>query len=136
MGYDNNSRDFATLTTGAPEVLKLALDHVNPIIRRPWETYNKHTLMRSFPQVTEVYLVLDSESGPEAGIQETAHGFLGLTEPSCDDTSMCKLLADVKESFSYEVGPVFGLDEKEDGIPPSPALVLKSKVATNYLRLL
>jgi hypothetical protein len=136
MGYDDSSRDFATLTTGAPEVLNLALDHVNPMIRRPWETYNKHTLMRSFSQVTEVYLVLDSELELESEIQETKPGFLGLTEPSGDRTSMCKLLADVKESFSFEVGPVFGVDEKEDGIPQSPALVLKSKVASSYLRLL
>lgn len=138
MGYDDDLRDFAQLATGASDVVNLALDHVNPRIRRPWETYNKYTLMQSFPKVAEVYLVLDSASEQEHEPPEhhTTHGFLKLAEPARDVSEVCKLLQDVKMSFSYEAGVDFETGDMKDGLPKPPALVLKSKVETNYLRLL
>ncbi|KAH8681457.1 hypothetical protein BX600DRAFT_429392 [Xylariales sp. PMI_506] len=138
LGYDNSSRDFAKNTTGASEVINLALDHVSPRIRKPWETYNKYVLMQSFPQVKEVYLVLDSDEEPYQVPTKQHHGFLKLAEPHGDRTSIGQILADIKTSFSYEVGADFDPchQEEEDGKPKAPALVLKSKVATNYLRLL
>lgn len=129
IGYDNNSRDFAQLVTDAAEVKNLALDHVNPLVRRPWETYNKYALMQSFPEVAEVYLVL-AEPEPEP---EEKHGFLALAEPRGDPGCIYKLLADVKESFSYEVGLDFEIGDEEHKAHP---LVLKSKVSNDYLPLL
>lgn len=134
MGYDNSSRDFASLVSGAHEVENLALDHVNPITRRPWETYNKYVLMQSFPQVKEVFLILDSESKHEP--EGIAHGFVQLADPGCDNASVCKLLADVKESFTFELGADFEVSKCEDGQPKSPEIVLKSMVTKEFLRLL
>ncbi|KAK6066977.1 hypothetical protein SCUP234_11814 [Seiridium cupressi] len=136
MGYDDNARDFAELVTGASEVTNLALDHVNPAIRRPWETYNKYALMQSFPRVMQVYLVLDTPTNQYTENDTPRHGFLRLAEPAGDPTDVCKLLQDVKMSFSYEVGANFGVDQKDEGLPEPPALVLKAKVETDYLRLL
>jgi hypothetical protein len=140
MGYDDNARDFAELVTGASQVLNFALDHVDPAIRRPWETYNKYALMQSFPRVKEVYLVLDpttTDHSRDSNISDQArHGFLKLAEPAGDPTDICKLLQDVKLSFAYEVGADFGMGDKVEGIPKPPALVLKAKVETDYLRML
>ncbi|KAK6214480.1 hypothetical protein LQW54_004388 [Pestalotiopsis sp. IQ-011] len=147
MGYDDNARDFAELCTGAAEVVNLALDHVNPAVRRPWETYNKYALMSSFPKVMEVYLVLDSAAnnknsccdhpdGRRAASSGHA-GFIKLAEPLGDPTEICKLLKDVKMSFAYEVGADFeAAESKAEGVPEPPVLVLKAKVETDYLRLL
>lgn len=147
MGYDDNARDFAELCTGASEVVNLALDHVNPAIRKPWETYNKYALMSSFPKVMEVYLVLDSvaancddhhagSGGNNGNNKATKHGFIKLAEPLGDPTEICKLLQDVKMSFTYEVGADFGTEGGAEGVPEPPVLVLKAKVETDYLRLL
>lgn len=136
MGYDDNARDFAELVTGTSEVVNLALDHVDPAIRRPWETYNKYALMQNFPEVIEVYLVLDSTTSNSPHHDKARHTFLRLAEPAGDPTDICKLLQDVKMSFTYEVGANFGAGGKDDGGPESPAVVLKSKIETDYLRLL
>ncbi|ETS83750.1 hypothetical protein PFICI_05626 [Pestalotiopsis fici W106-1] len=140
MGYDDNARDFAELCTGASEVVNLALDHVNPAIRKPWETYNKYALMSSFPKVMEVYLVLDSVVNCDRAVgnngNSAKHGFIKLAEPLGDPTEICKLLQDVKMSFTYEVGADFGTDGGAEGVPEPPVLVLKAKVETDYLRLL
>ncbi|KAI0132320.1 hypothetical protein BJ170DRAFT_592283 [Xylariales sp. AK1849] len=137
MGYGDSSRDLATLVTGTSEVLNLALDHVNPAIRRPWETYNKYVLMQSLPQVMEVYIVLDkAEPEPEPEPEKPKQCFLRLAEPCGDRTSICKLLADVKESFSLEAGPDSGIGGMDEATSTVPALVLKSMVETDYLRLL
>ncbi|KAK8042623.1 hypothetical protein PG994_013106 [Apiospora phragmitis] len=134
MGYDDSCRDFAELVTDIPEVQNLALDHVNPAIRRPWETYNKYVLMQSFTHVTEVYLVLDSNSDPTHDLNK--HGFLKLTEPIGDPTSIGQLLADLKDSFTYEAGASFSDDKMDEGHATAPPLVLKSKTSSSYLRLL
>ncbi|KAI1876809.1 uncharacterized protein JN550_000881 [Neoarthrinium moseri] len=136
MGYDDNARDFTQLVTGAADISNLALDHVNPAIRKPWETYNKYALMQSFPRVSEVYLVLDSNSENGVENDRAKHGFLRLAEPARDSSEVCKLLQDIKMSFAYEVGADFGFDDKTEGAPQQPALVLKSRVETDYLRLL
>ncbi|ORY63134.1 uncharacterized protein BCR38DRAFT_410094 [Pseudomassariella vexata] len=136
MGYDNNSRDFAQLVTGTAEVLNLAIDHVKPVIRRPWETYNKYVLMQSFPQVNEVSLVIGTPSESDSEPEGIRHGYLQMAEPNGDPVSICRLLADLKESFSYEVGASFETDHnEEEGGLKSPPIVLKS-IATNYLPLL
>jgi hypothetical protein len=136
MGYDDNSRDFAQLATGALDVVNLALDRVNPAIRRPWETYNKYTLMQSFPRVAEVYLILDSNHDHHDTHHNAKHGFLRLAEPAREISEISKLLQDVKMSFSYEAGVDFETGDMKAGLPKPPALVLKSKVETNYPRLL
>ncbi|KAJ4414310.1 hypothetical protein N0V85_003203 [Neurospora sp. IMI 360204] len=42
MGYSETARDFGRYVLNTTELVKnLAIDHVRPEIRRPWETYSK-----------------------------------------------------------------------------------------------
>lgn len=77
MGYDESLRDFKSLVldpTGLlSEVRHIAMDHVNPEFKRPWESYNKAMCLRGFRELEEVTLVLDNEDVPcnaEAQFQE------------------------------------------------------------------
>lgn len=63
MGYDETLRDFRDcLKEGEMEVLdevrSVAIDHVDAAVKRPWEAYNKASLLRGFPALREVVLVL------------------------------------------------------------------------------
>ncbi|KAI1344600.1 hypothetical protein F5Y15DRAFT_116381 [Xylariaceae sp. FL0016] len=131
MGYDNDARSFTELVQDADDIANLAIDHVRPAIRRPWETYNKFALMQSFPRVKEVYLVL----GTGLPAEEECHGDVGLVEPAGDVMDLCRLLADVKDSFTYEVGTNHKVGDKGEEFveqPRLPPLVLKSKVSTHH----
>ncbi|KAI1497705.1 hypothetical protein F5X99DRAFT_357576 [Biscogniauxia marginata] len=130
MGYSDDSRSFTELVQDADDIVNLAIDHVSPTIRRPWETYNKYALMQSFPRVREVYLVLHDD--PLA--DEEIHGDVDLADPAGDVLDLCRLLSDVKESFSYEVGTTHDVGEKEEVVeePRLPPLVLKSIVTPHH----
>ncbi|KAI0011264.1 hypothetical protein F4779DRAFT_235817 [Xylariaceae sp. FL0662B] len=127
MGYDDAARSFGELVTGIDDIVNLAIDYVKPAIRRPWETYNKYTLMHSFPHVKEVYLVLSDWTAAE----EDHHQDVGLADPVGDVSDLCRLLSCVKESFTYEIGSSYTIgDAKEEFYeqPSLPPLALKSKV--------
>ncbi|KAI8624510.1 hypothetical protein F5Y19DRAFT_312202 [Xylariaceae sp. FL1651] len=132
MGYDDSSRSFTHFVEDTDDVLNLAIDHVQPSIRRPWETYNKYVLMQSFPKVQEVYLVTNTTFPADNSCHA---GEFDLMDPAGDVLGLCRLLEDVKASFSYEVGGQFGMVDKSTSStePPSlPPLVLKSKVWTHH----
>ncbi|KAI1107025.1 hypothetical protein F4804DRAFT_299129 [Jackrogersella minutella] len=134
MGYDDDSRSFTEFVLDTDNTLNLAIDYVRPSIRRPWETYNKYALMQSFPKVREVDLVLDTDAPAEEHDPDD-HEDIGLVDPSGDILALCQLLADVKESFVYEVGSNYTVgDTKEDLFeqPVLPPLVLKSKVMIHH----
>jgi hypothetical protein len=66
MGYDETLRDFrGFLKEDEKEVLDqvqiIAIDHVDPAVKRPWESYNKAALMRGFPELKELLLILRDE---------------------------------------------------------------------------
>ena len=62
LGYADAARDFARhVLDTAEHVRRLAIDHVRPEVRRPWETYSKYWLMRGFPYLREAFLVLGAE---------------------------------------------------------------------------
>ena len=60
MGYDETLRDFGTLVVDGmlDEVRLIAVDHVDVEIKRPWESYNKASLIRGFPHLHVVDVVL------------------------------------------------------------------------------
>ncbi|KAI2624383.1 hypothetical protein GGR54DRAFT_573917 [Hypoxylon sp. NC1633] len=127
MGYDDASRSFTDLVLGTDDTVNLAIDYVRPTIRRPWETYNKYTLMQSFPKVKEVYLVLSADAEAE----DNGHEDIGLVDPTGDILALCRLLSDVKESFFYEVGSNYTVGDMKEEVheqPVLPPLVLKTKV--------
>lgn len=66
MGYDETLRDFrGFIKEDEKEVLDqvqiIAIDHVDPAVKRPWESYNKAALMRGFPELKELLLILRDE---------------------------------------------------------------------------
>jgi hypothetical protein len=134
-GYDNASRDFASLVSGAGEIQSLALDHVDPATRRPWEVYNKYVLMQSFPLVREVSLILAPEYIMTRN-QARPSASLKLVDPCCDQEQVCRLLAGVRSSFLYEIGATFKSCRHDSTVSSTPDIVLKSKVSEGYLRVL
>ncbi|KAI0828077.1 hypothetical protein F5Y06DRAFT_226158 [Hypoxylon sp. FL0890] len=132
MGYDDALRSFTELVLDTYDTVNLAIDYVNPTIRRPWETYNKYILMQSFPKVKEVDLVVDADTEAEESTHEDREE-IGLVDPRGDMAALCRILSAVKESFLYEIGSNYTVgDTKEEvfGQPVLPPLVLKSKVTT------
>jgi len=93
MGYDETIRDFKLLlargqnqeeeeedisreekNTGESsdiwdEVRSIALDYVDVNIKRPWESYNKACLIRSFPNLDEISLVIRSAESSATAVQ-------------------------------------------------------------------
>ncbi|KAK3324603.1 hypothetical protein B0T19DRAFT_444011 [Cercophora scortea] len=128
MGYGDTARDFSQYVLDTVEhVHSLAIDHVKPEIRRPWETYNKFCLMRNFPDLNETFLILGS--GPDDR-DDDRDGQIEFVDPRGDPLAIMRLMENVKESFIYEVGPTsFFESEKsaESGNEPSLALIPKTK---------
>lgn len=116
LGYDDSARSFPDLVRDTDKVIDLAIDYVEPTIRHPWETYNKFVLMRSCPQVEEVFLVVNSGSAPDE--DEGTPRVVELVDPDIDATALADLLTAVKESFSYEAG--VELDVDLDHHDPNP----------------
>lgn len=61
MGYDASIRDFSDVLANKCElgtVHKIALDIVQAGIKRPWEAYDKAVLIKSFPNLQTLVLVL------------------------------------------------------------------------------
>ncbi|KAG0653049.1 hypothetical protein D0Z07_0297 [Hyphodiscus hymeniophilus] len=67
MGYEETLRDFKSLVADddgvLDEVRSVAIDHVDVEVKRPWESYNKASLIRAFKKVEEVVLVLCQNDG-------------------------------------------------------------------------
>ncbi|KAK5661263.1 hypothetical protein OQA88_11157 [Cercophora sp. LCS_1] len=125
LGYADTARDFADLVRDtADHVHSLAIDHVRPEIRLPWETYSKFCLMRNFPQLREAFLILSDDSQGGQG------GQIEFVDPRGDKETIMRLMENVKESFDWEVGPAcFEWDRPaEVGCQSSLELVPKTKL--------
>ena len=136
MGYGDTARDFAQYVVDTVDhVHSLAIDHVQPEVRRPWETYNKFCLMRNFPLLKDAFLIFASASDDEGACE--GDGQIEFVDPRADQEHIMKLMEDVTESFSYEVGydirpTTPKVEEKEDGEgdhcgQPHVALIPKTK---------
>ncbi|KAK4192402.1 hypothetical protein QBC35DRAFT_222007 [Podospora australis] len=104
MGYSDAARDFGTvvLSSGADLIRKVAVDYVNPEIRRPWEVYSKFCLIRGFPNLKEAYLVIaSSDSQPPQ--QGGAAGDVELIDPRGNKEEIMGIMERVRESFRHEV---------------------------------
>jgi hypothetical protein len=61
MGYDETLRDFKEFlsTPGELDMVRwLGLDFVEGEMKRPWEAYDKAVLIKSFPNLEKIYVVL------------------------------------------------------------------------------
>ncbi|KAK3312419.1 hypothetical protein B0H66DRAFT_398619 [Apodospora peruviana] len=115
MGYGDTARDFGQYVLDTAEhVRALAIDHVKPEVRRPWETYNKFCLMRNFPLLRETFLIISlppsrppssySDRSAESEESYAAGGQIEFVDPRGDQEVIMRLMENVKESFCYEVG--------------------------------
>lgn len=103
LGYADAARDFAQhVLHTAPHVRRLAIDHVRPEIRRPWETYSKYWLMRGFPLLREAFLVLGS--GTEEDVTGDGQGQIEFVDPRGSWDEIRGVMDKVKASFGCEVG--------------------------------
>ena len=81
MGYDETLRDFRDFLKRPQEldeVRWLGLDYVEGEVKRPWESYDKAVLIKSFKNLEKIYLVLgvagsgmseDEQQGREANME-------------------------------------------------------------------
>lgn len=102
MGYDETLRDFSSLVVDREgllnEVRRIAIDHVDIEVKRPWESYNKASLIRGFKKLEELVLVL-SQKGAEAGNFASEVKFL---EPRERIEDVLRFWVDFKQTFLLE----------------------------------
>jgi len=73
MGYDDALRDFRSFIPAEEnlwldQLRKIAVDYIDVEVKRPWEAYNRAVLMRSFPHLEEVVMVLRGETDSALGL--------------------------------------------------------------------
>ncbi|KAK3486012.1 uncharacterized protein B0T23DRAFT_243799 [Neurospora hispaniola] len=129
MGYSETARDFDRYVLNTTELVKnLAIDHVRPEIRRPWETYSKFCLIRSFPRLERAFLILDNTTATTSSATTTAAATITIStgdnrvveegvedgeddedqiefiDPTESMEEITRLMENVSASFSHEVG--------------------------------
>lgn len=113
MGYDETLRDFKHLVHKSEqgmveEIGKVAIDHVDIDIKRPWEAYNKALFIRSFPHLEEVTLVVPPKKKQERGrfnewLQDVVReGNLEFVQPNMDPERLLMFWAGFRRSFVSE----------------------------------
>ena len=129
MGYDETVRDFRLNLAEQPisekgnnthhnkvegkaileQVRSIALDYVDVNIKRPWEGYNKACLIRSFPHLEEILLVIRPRitgSRIHQVVGEAKGKEVGFCVPSSiDPERLLRWWAGFRQSF--------GMEEKE-----------------------
>ncbi len=100
MGYDHMLRDLPSLIIDTPNILDkvryIAVDHVDPDIKRPWESYNKASFIRSFPNLEEVVLVLDTKANISSEEE------VEMVEPKVNPERLLKIWYYFRQSFLGE----------------------------------
>lgn len=100
MGYDETLRDFKNLVHDPyhilDEVRRLAIEHVDVEVKRPWESYNKASLLRGFRKLEEVVLVL--LQAKDVGMD----GEVRFQEPKEDLEGLLRMWIDFRQSFLVE----------------------------------
>ncbi|KAK3398254.1 hypothetical protein B0T20DRAFT_203522 [Sordaria brevicollis] len=129
MGYSETARDFGTYVLNTTDLIKnLAIDHVRPEIRRPWETYSKFCLIRSFPNLERAFFILDNSTTSPGTSTAAATITMGETvcepdpmdldeedeeeeedqiefiDPTESKEEIMRLMDSVSASFTHEVG--------------------------------
>jgi 2EXR family len=101
MGYDETLRDFRTIVKDEgilDEVRRLAIEHVDPEVKRPWESYNKASLLREFRRLQEVVLVLLTAKDEKNGLDEG----VVFVEPKGQLEALLRMWIDFRQSVVIE----------------------------------
>jgi hypothetical protein len=132
IGYDETLRDFKSYLA-MPEELNciqmVALDHVNVVVKQPWEGYNKAVWIRSFAQLEQLTLVLCSQEATckENAAGDTSVGNLEFVEPQEDPETMQCILEDFKRSFTQEQTIPVDYPSQEGPVVALPRLGARAK---------
>lgn len=117
MGYDEKARDFRLNLAeerderrrGGKSILSsvrsIALDYVDVNIKRPWEGYNKACLIRSFPHLEEILLVVRPRipgSRVHQVVGEAKGKEVGFCVPKIDPVTLLRWWAGFRQSFVME----------------------------------
>lgn len=102
MGYDETLRDFKSFVCDPSHLLDqvrmIAIDHVDVEVKRPWESYNKASLIRGFKNLEQVVLVLcQKDRGMGAGWKETL-----FVNPKETVEEVLKFWIDFRQTFLLE----------------------------------
>ncbi|KAK3390332.1 hypothetical protein B0H63DRAFT_111759 [Podospora didyma] len=130
MGYGDTAREFSKNVIGTVEhVHSLAIDHVKPEIRRPWETYSKLCLMRNFPNLDETFLILSTSTNDSNRRQGQDSEQIEFVDPGGDHQAISQLMDNVKSSFIYELdSEAENCDDDEDSPQLHLELIPKRKI--------
>lgn len=138
MGYDETLRDFKTLVEDDGGTLnqtrRVAIELIDPKFKRPWEPYNKASLLRRFPKLQEVVLVVAYK--PKDRIVEVYEDMEFVPPPRVDLEMLLILLADFRHNFDLEervlenVCRELGREYQSFTLPPT---VIKSKATPSIL---
>lgn len=107
MGYDESLRDFRDLVHDPNQLLNqvrcIAVDHVDVLIKRPWEAYNKASLIRSFTHLEQITLVLNDAVGQEVDtISPAPSAQVVFQEPQGDPEEILRIWYCFKQGFAME----------------------------------
>lgn len=100
MGYDDALRDFRSFllpseNTYLDNLRRIAVDYIDPAIKRPWEAYNRAALMRSFPKLEQVIMVLKDGMEREVGDDE-------FVEPCIEAEEILRMWIEFRRSIVME----------------------------------
>ena len=102
MGYDDTLRDFRALVDDQEglldQVQKVAIEHVDLNVKRPWESYNKASLIRSFNNLEEVVLVLLNDNGDNLDLDEEVEFVATKVSPE----RLLRMWVDFRQAFTME----------------------------------
>lgn len=102
MGYDETLRDFRKCVKDEEglldEVRKVAIEHVDLNVKRPWESYNKASLLRSFKMLEEVVLVQLRSDGQHLGWDEEVEFLPAKGDPE----ALLRIWVDFRQAFAVE----------------------------------
>ncbi|CAG8954667.1 hypothetical protein HYFRA_00004589 [Hymenoscyphus fraxineus] len=104
MGYDETLRDFRSLVKDEEgllnELRKVAIEHVDLTIKRPWESYNKASVLRSFSKLEEVILVQveGQNEATKLGWDEE----VGFVQARGDPEKLLRIWVDFRQAFIME----------------------------------
>lgn len=141
MGYDETLRDFRSFLREPQDldaVRWLGLDYVEGEMKRPWESYDKAVLIKSFPRLEKIYLVLGLKRRlreREAGAKISPAVFVPPIE---DAREIFRVWTAFRESFTREESLFMemefeqGRDSKPYVLPPVEIVSRRLEGGTRY----
>jgi len=130
MGYDDALRDFRSFINAEEnawldELRRIAIDYIDVEVKRPWEGYNRTMLVRSFPKLEEVVMVLPDGEGEE------------FVEPMEEPEEVLRKWVEFRRSFVLEervleqVSKAMGMEYVRWSLPTAKVRSKINKVVKN-----